>query len=369
MSSSELTRRGFLQNIAGAVTAGALAGARPAAAAGFPADAPWRRLPRTWTWVHGGGERTAAEWRRRFDELRAGGIDGVLVSGGDKAMLSDAARAAGLDFHRWIWTLNRSGDAAVKEQHPEWFTISRNGESSLEKPPYVGYYQWLCPTREPVREYLRGIVDELARDPDLDGVHLDYVRHCDVILPIGLWPKYDLVQDREYAEFDFCYCDVCRETFAAQTGRDPMELGDDAPADVEWRAFRWDSVTGLVRGLADAVHARGRPITAAVFPTPTIARTLVRQAWEQWPLDAVFPMLYNGFYNEGLDWIGRSVAEGVSALPADRPLYAGLYLPELTAEQLARAVRIARDAGAAGVSTFEMNGLSPDHLRALTAIG
>ena len=40
----------------------------------------------------------------------------------------------------------------------------------------------------------------------VDGVHLDYVRHCDVILPRGLWERYDLVQDIEHPEFDFCYC-------------------------------------------------------------------------------------------------------------------------------------------------------------------
>jgi hypothetical protein len=323
--------------------------------------------PLGWTWVHGGNDRTPAEWRARFVELRDAGMHGVLVSGGDSALLSDAARGAGLQFHRWIWTLNRSGDATVKAEHPEWFTVSRNGESSLEKPPYVGYYQWLCPTRQGVRDYLRDVVSDLASDPDLDGVHLDYIRHCDVILPRGLWEKYDLVQDEELPEFDFCYCDACREAFSTQSGRDPLELAD-APADEEWRRFRWDSVTRLVNELAAEVHARNARITAAVFPTPTIARRLVRQAWEQWSLDAVFPMLYNGFYNESLDWIGASVGEGVAALPPDRPLYAGLYLPDLSPDQLREAVRIATSAGAAGFSMFEMNGISEAHRQVVNGL-
>jgi uncharacterized lipoprotein YddW (UPF0748 family) len=357
------TRREFLK--ASAVAAVAAATVRAGAAA-FAQDAA-RRLPKHWTWVHGDARRTPAEWKQRFTEIRTAGIEAVLVSGGDAAMLSDAARGAGLQFHRWIWTLNHSGDAAAKTQHPDWFTVSRNGESSLTKPPYVSYYQWLCPTRPEVREYMRGIVDALAQSRDIDGVHLDYVRHCDVILPVGLWPKYGLVQDHEMAEYDFCYCAVCREMFHAQTGRDPKLLADPS-TDALWRMFRWDSVTGLVKVLADAVHARNKPITAAVFPTPTIARRLVRQAWDQWPIDAVLPMLYHAFYNEHLAWIGASVKEGVAALSAGRTLHAGLYLPDLPPDQLAEAATIALNAGAAGVCTFELNGLTAAHVSALAAV-
>lgn len=318
-----------------------------------------------WSWVHGDRDYDGPEWRRRFSRLRAAGVGAVLVGGGDIGLVADAAHEEGLEYHRWFWTMNRTGDAVVQEEHPEWFTVSRNGESSLQVPPYVGYYRWVCPTREPVREYLRGLVAELAADPRVDGVHLDYVRHCDVILPRGLWDTYDLVQDVEHPEFDYCYCDVCRETFEAQTGRDPMTMADPT-ADEEWRRFRWDSVTGAVRDLADTVHARGKPITAAVFPTPDIARTLVRQSWDEWPLDRFFPMLYNGFYLEDIPWIGRGVREGVAALAgSDRLLNAGLYLPDMAPEDLALAVRTAREAGASGVSFFESEGLSDEHLMAL----
>jgi uncharacterized lipoprotein YddW (UPF0748 family) len=355
------TRREFLGAGAAALTlpwATGCRGPRPAE--------PAFELPRAWTWVHGNADRTRAEWSARFRTLAAAGIEGVLVSGGDTALLSDAARGAGLAFHRWMWTLNRSGDRTVKDAHPEWFTVSRNGDSSLTTPPYVGYYQWLCPTKRGVRAYLREVVGELAASADLDGVHLDYIRHCDVILPSGLWDRYGLVQDHEMAEFDFCYCPTCREAFSAESGRDPMTL-DDASADAEWRAFRWRTVTDLVTELADVVHAQTLPITAAVFPTPAIARRLVRQAWDHWPLDAVFPMLYHRFYDEDLDWIGASVTEGVVALPPERALYAGLYLPDLPADDLASALGIALDAGATGISTFEMDGLSDARLASLTA--
>lgn len=326
---------------------------------------PHRPLPfETWAWVHGRRPREVVEWRRRFARLKAVAGRGVLVSGADVAAPAEAARAEGLEFHRWIWTLNRSGDGWAKEHHPEWYTVSREGKSSLDYPPYVPYYQWVCPTRSPVREYLRGIVDEIARHPLVDGVHLDYIRHPDVILPVALWSKYGLTQDREYPEFDFCYCDVCRREFEQQEGTDPMAL-PDPPSNAAWRAFRYDSITRLVTELADTVRARGKRISAAVFPTPTIARKLVRQAWDLWPLDAVFPMIYHHFYDEKVAWIETATRAGVRAVSPGTPLYSGLYLPSLSPGEVGHAVQLAQRGGARGVSLFELDGVSEGHLTAL----
>ncbi len=324
---------------------------------------PW---PGTWTWIHGRRDRTAADWRALLSRAGEAGVQGVLVSGRD-ATAVEAAHNAGLQLHRWVWTLNRSGDGWVKENHPEWFSVSRDGNSSLQKPPYVRYYQWLCPTRQSVREYLQDFVDGVSREQGVAGIHLDYIRHPDVILPVGLWSRYDLVQDREHPEFDFCYCDVCRETFQARGGRDPLDLPDPT-ADVEWRRFRWDSVTELVGLLANTVRSNGRSITAAVFPTPTVARQLVRQAWEEWDVDAVFPMIYHGFYEEPVSWIESATREGVEALGGRIPLYSGLYLPQLSPEELGEAVMYAQRGGATGVSLFELGRLSREHAARLREV-
>ena len=199
-----MKRREFIRTATGAATAGtALAAIAQTACAPVPAPPP---AFTAWTWVHGNRDYDTAEWRRRFGRLREAGFDAVLVGGGDIELVSEAAHDEGLAYHRWFWTLNRNGDEWAQTNHPEWFTVSRNLESSLTRPPYVGYYRWVCPSREPVRDYLRGLVGELAANPAVDGVHLDYVRHCDVILPRGLWDTYDLVQDTELPEFDFCYC-------------------------------------------------------------------------------------------------------------------------------------------------------------------
>ncbi len=356
-----MRRREFVRVAAGGVAAAALASSTEgceSSAPGNAEEAPFQR----WTWVHGGGDRDRVGWEDQYHRLAEAGFDGVLVGGGNPGLHAEAAHQAGLEYHRWIWTLNRNGDEWVKANHPEWFTVSRDGESTLNHPPYVEYYKWLCPTRPEVRAYLRDSMEEAALLDGVDGIHLDYVRHSDVILPRGLWAKYDLIQDQEYPEFDFCYCETCREVFSSIHGVDPLEL-PDPPSDDRWRAFRWDSVTGLVSSISEAVGASGKQLSAAVFPTPTIARSLVRQAWDEWPVDTVFPMLYHSFYEEGLEWIGRGVAEGLAALasrgehPSPKRLIAGLYLPSLSGEERAMASEIAKDAGAHGVSFFEMGNL------------
>jgi uncharacterized lipoprotein YddW (UPF0748 family) len=320
-----------------------------------------------WTWFHGDNTSSEARWRSRFARLRAAGITGVLVADGNIARMAAAAKAEGLAFHRWMFMMYRSHDRWAKRNHPEWFAVSRNGESSLTKPPYVPSYNWFCPNRQGVREYLRSAVDRVATRPDVDGVHLDYIRFIDVILPRGLWSRYNLVQTREMPQFDFCYCEVCRAKFEQASGIDPITL-EDAPSHAAWREFRWASITEVVTLAAQTVRAHGKQISAAVFATPTLARQCVRQAWDQWPLDVVFPMLYHNFYLEDVDWIGRAAMEGVAALGGRVPLVAGLFVPRLSPTELSRAVGLARDVGAGGVALFSMPRLTDAHLRALGTV-
>ena len=153
-------------------------------------------------------------------------------------------------------------------------------------------------------------------------------------------------------EYDYCYCDTCRDKFKEKGGQDPLEM-TDPPSNEDWLRYRYDSITNVVNLLADAVHETGKQISAAVFPTPTIAKKLVRQDWVKWDLDMVFPMVYQGFYNEPVEWVGKAVDEGVTALKGKFPLYAGLYMPDLpTPEDLSNAVKVSDRRGAEGASIF-----------------
>jgi uncharacterized lipoprotein YddW (UPF0748 family) len=305
--------------------------------------------PKNWMWTDGGERLKPADQKRRFKQFRKAGISAVLFSSFNADVLA-RAKDEGLETHAWTWALCR-GDKELLERHPNWYDVNRRGDSAADKPAYVDYYHFLCPSHEEVRHHLSKIVSDLGDTANLDGIHLDYIRYPDVILPVALWKKYNLVQNEELPQFDYCYCEVCRNAFKQQAGEDPLKL-PDPPANAAWRQYRYDSVTRLVNHLVEVGHKKGKQITAAVFPTPTLAKKLVRQDWGHWNLDAVLPMVYHSFYNEKPEWIERAVKEGVTALPTEGPLYAGLYLPDLQGDEFDRAVKFAMAGGAKGVSLF-----------------
>jgi uncharacterized lipoprotein YddW (UPF0748 family) len=361
-----MNRRQFLTSVGASAAGMAVARVPPrtgvprAAGSGLPAAPPRKH----WAWLRG-EFATADAWQRKLATIKAAGIEAVLYTANPDFYHAHAAAAerAGLELHAWMFTMMRGENATA---HPDWYAVSRDGVSTAVKPPYVDYYKFMCPSREDVRAYLAGLVREVAQTDGLAGVHLDYIRYPDVILPVALWPKYNLVQDKEYPPFDFCYCDVCCARFARESGVDPRKMPDPT-ADVAWRQFRYDRISEVVSLLADVAHAHGKLITAAVFPTPAIARALVRQDWTTWPLDAVLPMTYHAFYKQDVAWIERAVREGVRGLGARRPLYSGLYTPDLPPADLERAVGYAIAGGANGISIFEANGLTPDQWSALAS--
>jgi uncharacterized lipoprotein YddW (UPF0748 family) len=360
-----MDRRHFLTSLSlGAAALGGRAlGWWPSADA---AAAQGARAPlKYWAWMRGSVTPIDA-WRRKLASMRAAGIDAVLISGSAEFYRTAVPAAAqeGIELHAWLFTMMRGENTQV---HPEWYAVSRNGVSTAEKPPYVDYYKFMCPSRDEVRRYLVGVVRELAQVDGLGSIHLDYIRYPDVILPVALWPKYHIVQDKEYPEYDFCYCTVCRERFKKASGVDPRDL-PDPPSHRAWLQYRYDTITEVVGLLADEVHAHGKRLTAAVFPTPAIARTLVRQDWTKWKVDAVLPMIYNGFYNEDVAWVERATREGVTALGGRIPLYSGLYVPDLPPADLARAAERALAGGAQGISVFEANTLTPAHWAALSPV-
>ena len=358
MNHDEATpRRQFLRTVA-AGTCGlvghGLMRDRPTAAAATSG----KPILKNWIWRGNLRATSEDDLKRTLSDFRQAGIHGILLGGGYERVIP-LAREAGIEVHAWTWALN---NGAMQKKHPEWYTVNRNGVSVVEKPPYVGYYKWLCPTRPAVRRFLAERVDRLAATEGLAGVHLDYIRYCDVILPVALQPKYGLVQDREMPQFDYCYCSACRAAFKEKEGIDPLELPDPTASEA-WRRFRWDSVTDVVNLLARVVHRRKLAITAAVFPTPALARKLVRQDWPRWNLNAVFPMIYHRFYNQPIEWIRTATREGTAALPKERPLYSGVY--NLKPDELARAVGLASEGGAQGISVF--GGFGARHQQALRA--
>ncbi|MBA6153233.1 putative glycoside hydrolase [Gelidibacter maritimus] len=324
------------------------------------------------TWITSNKNKADADYTTEFKRYKEGGIDEVLINTStdpkELERLVPLAANEGLKVHAWMWAVNRPGDT-IAQNHPEWYMVSRDGKSCFDTRPYVNYYQWLCPTREASRNHILGLVEKMAKVEGIESVHLDYIRFPDIFLPIGLLPKYDLKQDTEMAEFDFCYCEVCISEFEKIHHKNPLE-SENTAIDMEWKNFRLNAIRNLVNDAYDIVHKHNKKLTAAVFPYPEMADHMVRQRWDKWHIDEVYPMIYHGFYNEEIDWIGYATKQGVTDLePKNVGLNTGVFLPPFTsAEELNEAIHYAKDNGAKGVTFFDGPQLTDAFLQTIKEI-
>ncbi|UGU17382.1 hypothetical protein LS482_05795 [Sinomicrobium kalidii] len=331
-------------------------------------EAPAEKAFKYWTWITADPERTDDSYQEEFAKYKDNGLDAVLINTNTDpellGRLTPLARKAGLEVHAWLMAMNRPGDS-VALQHPDWYAVSREGKSCFDHRPYVDYYQWLCPTRKASRNHVLGLVEGLAKVEGVASVHLDYIRFSDIFLPIGLLPKYDLEQEEELPEFDFCYCDVCVAEFEKIHHKNPREMENPA-LDIEWKQFRLNKIRAVVNDAYEIAHKHGKILTAAVFPYPEMADHMVRQRWDKWDIDVVLPMIYHNFYNEEIDWIGFATKQGVQDLKyKDTELHTGVYVPEMSPSEIKEAVQLAKENGAKGVSFFDGPALTDDMLQAI----
>ncbi len=330
-----------------------------------------------YAWLSSPKEVTDNELKEQFIDLKKKGIDGLMYSAGHDPesykRIGKIVKEVGIEFHAWIPTLIQYNNPNLK---PEWYAVNGLGESAYDKPAYVPKYQFACPNREEVVDYLVKLYGSVADVEEVDGIHLDFIRFPDVILARGLWEKYGLVMDKEYPQFDYCYCDKCVTDFEAKFGINIKEVEDPSQVE-EWKQFRYGLITNLVARLTEVAHSRNKQINAAVFPGPnSIAKKIVRQEWNKWGIDAFYPMNYNDFYLEGTEWIGEVCKEAVETIDDSKPVYSGLFIcpdpenksnepdPErhgLLVEELEAAIRESVINGAAGICLYTPRRMTDGH--------
>jgi len=331
-----------------------------------------------WVWFNLSKKKTLNEWEKTFQFWRDHSVSGLLPNiynskkafyrskylNVQKAALEQIlplAKEFEFEVHGWMWTMPNN-DEQFATRFPEAFVVNRLGESARTKPAYVKYYKFLCPNRPETQEHIQKIVTELAQIELLDGIHLDYIRYPDVILPIALQSKYDIIQDKEFPQFDYCYCETCRRKFKQQAGIDPLEIEDPANH-AKWNQFRYDSISHIVNEIVVPIAKKfGKKTSAAVFPN----WRNVRQEWRRWNLDYFFPMLYHKFYNEDIFWIGEQIEKEMSFLKSGQKLFSGLFAKSLKPDALKQALQISLNNGARGISLFTGFSMSESHWEILS---
>ncbi len=315
---------------------------------------------RFWAWSHAHTNYSEAKWDSLFAKMHDHGFKGLLIGADSAALvrLIPIAHKHHIEVHAWMWAMNR-GDAK-----PEWLSVNALGQSLADERAYVDYYKFMCPALPEVRQFIKSKVEQLASIKGLAGVHLDYIRYVDVYLPVALQPKYNLQQDSIMPQFDYGYHPYLRNKYQEQFGVDPFDLADMAH-DSSWFQFRLDQVNEAVNLLPELSDKHGVQLTAAVFPEPEMSAHMVRQQWNNWNIDAFYPMVYYNFYNENPQWVGTIVAKAKSMVP-DKNIICGLYLPGIAdKESFRESIVQAFTNGASGVSFFELSSLKEEHWQVL----
>jgi hypothetical protein len=299
--------------------------------------------------------------------MRETGIDGVQLNAATPDQYRKAvaiARKYSIEVYAWVVTMNVEKSQGLDQllaEHPDWFSINRRGESLTETKAYVDYYKFLCPALPEVREFIKRRVRAFCEVDGLNGISIDYHRFVDAVLPTTLWPKYGVVQDREYPQWDYGYHPAMIAAFKKRYGYDPRDQ-EDPSRDEAWLNFRCEQITELANEIADLVHSYGKVMAASPFPTPKMARAMVRQDWGKWNLDIVFPMVYHDFYTEDAGFIADCTMENLQEKKPETALYCGLMITDTLA--VTELMDAALNNGAEGISIFTIDSIRSPEVRA-----
>ena len=277
------------------------------------------------------------------------------------------AHAAGLRVHAWVNVLSlaRNRDAPLLQAvGPAAVLVDRQGRSLLDYPglevpepdrqhtrmgtPGV----WLDPATPGVIEYIEATMADLAAAAaDLDGLHLDFIRHPQAL---------PLVPGSRFIGLDFGYGEATRARYEEETG-ERFAKGD------AWDAFRRARVSEVVRRLR-AQLPQGWELSAAVLPWADRAYLTAMQDWRAWLEDGSLDFAVAMVYTRD-DRLLRYLAHGlVGGIGGDRVwLGLGTWLFAADPARTQRQIDLALETGASGVALFSYDALVAERAT-LTAI-
>ncbi len=284
------------------------------------------------------------------------------------ASLVAQAHARGLRVHAWFNALSLAGNRdapLLRRLGRDAVLVDRRGRNLLDYPdlevpaPDRDWLRvetpalWLDPATPGVIEALEAVVDDLvAAAPDLDGLHLDFIRST-YALPM-------LPGSRFEPGLDFGYGAPAKAAFSAATGR-PFARGE------AWDDWRRDRISEVVRRLRARIPERWQH-SAAVLPWADRAYLTALQDWRRWleegSLDFAVAMAYMRD-DRLLRYVAKSLAGGVAG---DRVwIGLGAWLVADDPARIEAQARIARDAGARGLVFFSWDSLAgrPEALAAI----
>ena len=263
---------------------------------------------------------------------------------------------AGIRFHTWITVNHHYAESFIQRLrvNPDWAAVDYDGVPNTKK-PFAGVQTWPCPVNEDRWRVEWEIWKPLIQG--VDGLHLDYIRYPDGFR-FGEKPELGRV---EVAEQSFCYCSSCRSRYQEEMGIDPriIPVQEGNPLFAAWKKWRQDRIGQQVHWYRSRLiedFSAQTQLSAAVFPTPVIARNNVQQDWARFSvdLDFVCPMIYaKQFWGQPVSWTKEAVEEGRREMVGRSKLLAGIGpYQSYDLGELGEAILAGRSGGSDGEMLF-----------------
>jgi uncharacterized lipoprotein YddW (UPF0748 family) len=252
----------------------------------------------------------------------------------------------GLAVQAWIVVFNATQtdhylirQNYIYNNHRNWITYDKNGYQMNNGYRY-GYF--IDPGIPEVQEYLLNIVGNIAAGyPELDGIHLDYIR---------------------YPDADLGYHPISQELYRAYC-LNQMDITYN-----EWRIMQINNFVEKAYHLIKEINP-SLLLTAAVFADIADANVSYAQDWQSWLkngiIDRVYPMAYDINYAKF-----SKHTEQMKLLNFDSKIVIGLRAwnengsslaigkgASYNVQNVARKIDLAREQGFAGISLFSYSGL------------
>ncbi|MDZ8186605.1 MAG: glycoside hydrolase family 10 protein [Nostoc sp. ChiSLP02] len=247
----------------------------------------------------------------------------------------------------------------LARRYPDWLTMGQEGINSIQDTPpeeidngLVNKQAWLNPLHPQVQEFIQGLIVEVVKNYDVDGIQLD--DHFGMPVQFG----YDRFTIELYQQ--------------EHQGKNPPSN----PFNPEWMRWRADKITDFMAEIYQAVKAVNPKAKISLSPNyHAFAYKYYLQDWEDWVkkglADELILQVYRSDKNSFIAQLEQpSVKLAQSLIPVGIGILTGTVHNPVKIPQIKAQVQVVRDRNFDGISFFYWESLwgyivpeSPQHRR------
>lgn len=248
------------------------------------------------------------------------------------------AHEHGLTVQAWLSTLNATPTSTtylrsnyIYKNHDEWIMKDNKG-NRMRADSYMGYF--VDPGIPDVKYHLMNVIlDIVSNYPELDGIHLDYIRYPSKSL--GYAPE-SIERYREKSK----------------------------SVDITWNDWRITQITEFIRDLREMALTINPKLmlTAAVIADIDEAKYDYAQDWVKWVNDGIIDKVYPMAYRKDFDKF-YEIAANIADLTPQENVIMGLRAwqekgePVYKVERIIEKAELCRKMGFGGIALFSYDGI------------